>query len=120
MEDLRCKLLEVKKFFNLTKWVSINETFMTAVPAEHCALSPAHIPHVKKRVLGIPWTLQNDTVSANVSKLSELKERPLTQRTLLRIISSQFDLLGITAPIVIRLRMIQESLWRKSYEWDDQ
>ena len=117
MEDLRFVLL--KGGFNLTKWVSTNETFLTAVPAEHRALSPADIPHAEQRILGIPWTLQNDTVSANVSKLSELKELPPTQRTLLRIISSQFDPLGITAPIVIRLRIIQQSLWRKSYKWDD-
>ena len=117
MEDLRCVLL--KGGFNLTKWVPTNEIFLTAVPAEHRALSPADIPHAEQRILGIPWTLQNDTVSANVSKLSELKELPPTQRTLLRIISSQFDPLGITAPLVIRLRIIQQSLWRKSYKWDD-
>ena len=76
------------------------------ISVEHRALSPAGIPHAKQRILGIPWTLQNDTVSANVSKLSELKELPPTQCTLLHIISSQFDPLGITAPIVIRLRKI--------------
>ena len=81
----------LKGGFNLTKWVSTNEIFLTAVPAEHRALSPADIPHAEQRILGIPWTLQNDTVSANVSKLSELKELPPTQRTSLRIISSQFD-----------------------------
>ena len=59
-------------------------------------------------------------MSANVSKLFELKELPPTQRTLLRIICSQFDPLGIIAPIVIRLRIIQQSLWRKQYKWDDQ
>ena len=118
MEDLRCVLL--KGGFNLTKRVSTNESFLTAVPVEHRALSPADIPHAKQRILGIPWTLQNDTVSANVSKLSELKELPPTQRTLIHIISSHFDPLGITAPIVIRLRIIQQSLWRKNYKWDDQ
>lgn len=117
MQDLRSVLQ--KGGFNLTKWVSTNEIFLRAVPAEHRAVSPADIPNSKQRILGIPWTLQTDTISANVSKLLELKDLPPTQRTLLRIISSQFDPLGITAPIVIRLRIIQQSLWRKSYKWDD-
>ena len=117
MKDLRCVLL--KGGLNLTKWVSTNETFLTAVHVEHRALSPADIPHAKQRILGIPWTLQNDTVSANVSKLSELKELPPTQRTLLHVISSLFDSLGITEHIVIRLRIIQQSL-EKNYKGDDQ
>ena len=118
MENLRCVLLKV--VFNLTKWVSTNETFLTAVPAEHRALSPADIAHAKQRNLGLPWTLQNDSVSANVSNFIELKELPPRQPTLLRIISSQFDPLGKTAPIVICLRFVQQSLWRKRFKWDDQ
>ena len=118
MGDLCCVLL--KGGSNLAKWVSNNEPFLTAVPAEHRALSPANIPHAKKRILEIHWTLQNDTMPANVSNFSELKELPQTQRTLLRIISSQVDLLGNAAPIVIRLRIIQQSLWRKCYKWYDQ
>ena len=110
LEDLRCVLQ--KGGFNLTKLVSPNETIFTAVRAEQRALSPAEIPHAGQGILGKPWTLENGTVSANVSKLFELKELPSTQRTLLRIISSQFDPLGITAPIVIRLLIIQQSLWR--------
>ena len=52
MEDLHCVLL--KGSFNLTKWVSTNETFLTAVAAEHRALSPADIRHAEQRILGIP------------------------------------------------------------------
>ena len=43
MEYLHCELQ--KGGFNLTKWVSTNETFLTPVPAEHQALSPANIAH---------------------------------------------------------------------------
>ena len=71
MEDLRCVLQ--KSGFNLTKRVSTNERFLTAVPAEYRALSPVDIPHAEQRILRIPWTLENDTVSANVSKLFEMK-----------------------------------------------
>ena len=111
MEHLRCVLQ--KGGVNLTKLVSPNKTFFTAVPAEQRALSPAEIPHAGQRISGKPWPLENGTVSANVSKLFELKELPLTQRTILRIISSLFDPLVITAPIVIRLLIIQQSFWRK-------
>ena len=90
MEDLRCVLQ--KGGFNFTKWVSTNEIFLTAVPAEHRALSPTDKPHSEQRILGIPLTLENDTVSANVHKLFEFKELPQSQLTVLRIISSQFDL----------------------------
>ena len=46
MENLRCVLL--KGGINLTKWVSTNKTFLTAVPAEHKELLPADIPHAKQ------------------------------------------------------------------------
>ena len=43
-----------------------------------------------------------------------------TQRNLLRAASSIFDPIGIAAPITIRLRIIQQAIWRKGMKWDDQ
>ena len=37
-----------KDGFDLTEWVSKNETLLTAVPAEHRTLSVADIPNANK------------------------------------------------------------------------
>ena len=65
------------------------------------------------------WDLSSDQLQFDPLKLKELTTINLTQRNLLLLISSIFDPLGIAAPITIRLRIIQQLLWRKGVKWDD-
>ena len=111
MEGSRCVLQ--KHGLNLTNCVFTKETFLAAVPAEYQALSPVETLNSKQRILVKRWTLQNDSVSANASKLFELKEHRPTQQTLRRCnISSQFDPIGESAPIIICFSIIRQTLWR--------
>ena len=50
---------------------------------------------------------------------NQLGQKP-TQRALLRARSSVFDHpLGIAAPVIIRFRIIQQTISRKGLKWDD-
>ena len=61
-----------------------------------------------------------DTLSLNTDKLHELAQKKPIQRNLLCAAFSIFDPIGVAAPITIRLRIIQQEIWRKGMKWDDQ
>ena len=42
------------------------------------------------------------------------------QRNLLHVSSSLFDPIGFAAPVTIRVRILQQNIWRKGLKWDDQ
>ena len=81
---------------SLNRLASISGTFLTTTPSENRTLLLAEIQNFKLRILGLPCTLQNDTVCSNVSKLFDLKKQS-TQRRILRIKSYHFDPIGKTA-----------------------
>ena len=118
-QSLRCVLS--KGGFNLTKWTSTSQDVLHSIPDDHRGISPDDIEtrQVQQRVLGVIWDLSTDQLRFDPVKLKELTTINLTQRNLLHIISSIFDPLGIAAPITIRLRIIQQLLWRKGVKWDD-
>ena len=107
--------------FNLTKWITNCLEILSAVPSEHRALQPEELDHAPKmqKVLGVEWNLSTDELQFSPDKLkNQLSQKP-TQRTLLRATSSVFDPLGIAAPVTIRFRIIQQTIWRKGLKWDD-
>ena len=50
----------------------------------------------------------------------DLKNKKPTQRNLLHTSSSIFDHIGFAAPVTIRLRFLQQQIWRKGLKWDNQ
>ena len=118
-QTLRCVLL--KGCFNLTKWTTTSQDVLFAIPETHRGMSHIDIQSktVQQRVLGVIWDLSSDQLQFDPLKLKDLTTIKLTQRNLLHTISSIFDPLGIAAPITIRLRIIQQLLWRKGVKWDD-
>ncbi|KAK7933319.1 hypothetical protein WMY93_004215 [Mugilogobius chulae] len=66
-------------------------------------------------VLGIQWSVENDTFSFNTST----KEQPPTRRSILSVISSLFDPLGFVAPFTLSGKSILQDLCRRGIDWDD-
>ena len=117
--SLRCVLLKGR--FNLTKWTSASQVILHSIPNDHRGLSPdaKKSTQLQQRVLGVIWGLSSDQLRSDSVKLKELTTIKLTQRNLLHKTSSIVDPLGVTAPISIRLRIIQQLIWRKGVKWDD-
>ena len=105
----------------MTKWTTTSQDVLFAIPETHRGISHVDIQSktVQQRVLGVIWDLSSDQLQFDPLKLKDLTTIKLTQRNLLHIISSIFDPLGIAAPITIRLRIIQQLLWRKGVKWDN-
>ena len=108
--------------FNLTKWISKSPEILNEIPPSHRALSPDEIHHapIPQKVLGVDWKLCTDDLEFSPIKLVSHFQAEPTQRSLLRATSSVFDPLGIAAPVTIRFRIIQQTIWRKGLKWDDE
>lgn len=70
-----------------------------------------------KKVLGIAWSPQRDTFGFKVKPVDLEK---VTKRTILSNIARIYDPLGWLAPIVIRAKVLMQSLWLSKAGWDDQ
>lgn len=66
-------------------------------------------------VLGIQWSIKNDTFSFKINT----KDQPPTRRSILSVISSLYDPLGFIAPFTLRGKGILQELCRRGTEWDD-
>ena len=99
--------------------------------------NPDKIKKLGSKVLGVGWNPTSDKLNFNfgvslVSKeaktiISVTKENfltfdrtLLTSRNLLRIVKSQYDPLGLAAPVTVRLRIAFRNVFRSipNLEWD--
>lgn len=107
--------------FELAKWVT-NDPFLTEqIPIDLRA--PKSTSPYGHRVLGIYWDPENDDfiypLDFNRFPKEYLSgERTITKRFLLKFMMSIFDPLGALTPIVIKLKILFQDVWRENYDWD--
>ena len=91
--------------FNLTNWTSNNLEFNQSIPESDRSNSAPINPNKKviDRVLGVKWNTIDDCYLLEPTNFQDTPKE-LTQRTLLKYVSSIFDPLGMSSPIQIRVR----------------
>ena len=104
--DGLCKLLALAGF-RLTKWISNDHKVLEAIPVQERAkavkdLDLDHGSLPIERALGIHWNTETDHFGVQV----KVKQRELTRRGLLSVVSSVYDPLGLVSPFVVRAKMI--------------
>ena len=106
--------------FNLTKWSSNSRNFLAGLSPELRATGANPDDKLTlQRVLGLPWDPEKDTYLIQPESYCKAKDiRIPTQRNLLKLTSSIFDPLGITAPLIIRLRCIMQLAWSTGQQRD--
>lgn len=67
-----------------------------------------------ERVQGVQWCIQLDALKFKIN----LKDRPLTRRGILSVVSSVYDPL-LLAPVVLSAKKILQNLFRQRIGWDD-
>ncbi|XP_043485170.1 uncharacterized protein LOC122513008 [Leptopilina heterotoma] len=77
------------------------------------------------RVLGVNWTPEIDCFFFSTEFLKSTEEvtrdtKGLTKRTLLKMLMSLFDPLGLLAPLTIRGKIILQDIWREGTKWDEE
>ncbi|XP_034530056.1 uncharacterized protein LOC117805434 [Notolabrus celidotus] len=106
--------------FQLTKWVSNRRTVLAAVPREERSIEVKDLDLDSdilpmERALGVQWCVQEDVFKFKIT----LRDRPLTRRGILSVISSIYDPLGFLAPVVLSAKRILQRLCRSQLGWDD-
>ena len=109
----------------LHKIASNNTTVTLAFPSEDHATDLCNLDLNKdtkpvQRSLGVYWNLEKDTFTFSV----DIGDKPFTKRGVLSVINSLFDPLGITAPVVIRGKMLLRAMSahlkdRQLGQWDE-
>ena len=70
-----------------------------------------------QKILGVEWNKQDDSFEFKGRFLSEVK-LPLTKRSLLSILGSFFDPLGLISPYILKGKIIFQNLWKINTSWD--
>lgn len=107
--------------FNLTKWISNNRNVLSCIPEEERAkevkgLDLNHDALPVERALGVYWDIDSDSFCFKIN----IKDKPLTRRGLLSVVSSVYDPLGFAGPYTLKAKMIIQDLSRLKLGWDEQ
>ena len=114
-----CQLL-AKGGFRLTKWISNSRDVMLAIPEQDWSnevqkLDLQHHSLPAERALEVRWDVETDTLRFAVSA----REKPMTRRGMLSVVSSVYDPLGFMNPFVLPAKRMVQDLCKRKVWWDD-
>ena len=69
----------------------------------------------EESALGMLWNAQQDTMKFKIN----MKNKPLTRRGILSVISSIYDPLGLAGPFVLKGRQILQKICKDQLSWDE-
>ena len=70
-----------------------------------------------ERALGVQWCVESDTFRFRIT----IKDKPLTRRGILSIVSSIYDPLGFAAPFTLKAKKLLQDLCKdEKLGWDDE
>ena len=119
---LAAELRELLKHggFRLTKWISNSKEVLQTIPTSEQAPCIANMSLGDNlptdRALGVGWNVEQDAL---VFRIKE-KEKPLTRRGILSVVSSLFDPLGLVAPVTLKAKLVLQKLCKDNAAWDDE
>ena len=115
-------LLQVKSTlqtggFRLTKMIGNDDSIVQKIPDEDKAAEIKGLVHCDGKALGIQWDIGKDELyfSGDV-KLADV----VTRRSMLSVLSSTFDPLGLLGPILIGGKVIFQDATRLTLTWDEE
>ena len=113
-----------KHGFGLKKWITNSDVVTNAIPEDLGSISNAKQVEVEpckegSSVLGVQWTIIDDSLQVCRGTSKEI-ETPITQRKILSLVSSVFDLLGLFAPYSVHMRRLLKSIFTENGQhWDN-
>ncbi|XP_057313154.1 uncharacterized protein LOC130654559 [Hydractinia symbiolongicarpus] len=107
--------------FNLVKFVCNDFNVLESLPDDKKKISSSPLDintcsdPTMERALGISWNLENDCFEFKVT----FREKPMTRRGMLSMLSSIYDPLEFIGPFILRGRRIIQHLCCDNFGWDD-
>ncbi|XP_062712488.1 uncharacterized protein LOC134289857 [Aedes albopictus] len=112
--------LLAKGGFQLRKWASNSEKVLEGLDPSRIVTQPTmkfdHEEPIK--ALGICWEPRTDLL--RFDSAPTVGNGPPTKRSILSAVSKHFDPLGLTAPVIIRAKMLLQELWLQPCGWDEE
>ncbi|XP_025407042.1 uncharacterized protein LOC112680991 [Sipha flava] len=104
----------------LRKWSSNDTSLITSLPNEDIEISNKYeLDHSLKKILGLFWDATSDELKYNVHETKRLEGMAVTKREMLSDIAAIFDPLGLVGPLIVRAKILLQSLWREKIDWDE-
>ncbi|XP_025191576.1 uncharacterized protein LOC112591858 [Melanaphis sacchari] len=69
--------------------------------------------------LSLFWDATTDKLKYNVRESKKIEGMPVTKREMLSDIAAIFDPLGLVGPLIVRAKIILQSLWHEKIDWDE-
>ena len=104
--------------FHLTKCLSDSRKVVELIPEGERAAAAKNMDFKHPIIeipLGVQWQVDLDTFGLSIS----LKDRPVTRRGALSLISSVYDPLGFVAPFILTAKVILQDLCKRKLDWGD-
>lgn len=113
------QLLLAKGKFPLRKWISNDEEVLKSIDDSIKAFDNIwDVPFKEScKALGLRWHPGVDVFGYNVQ--IDLDKNYATKRSILSVIASLYDPLGLLAPTVIVAKLILQRVWRLCVDWDN-
>ncbi|KAG8179366.1 hypothetical protein JTE90_016541 [Oedothorax gibbosus] len=111
---------------NLCKWSSNSDKLVQLWKNNDFHIHPIHSEDTCEsdklhKVLGLPWHIQQDYITLDVTQLLDFDEKSsVTKRLVLSTSGKIFDVLGLVTPYTIRLKCLFQELWLRKISWDDE
>ncbi|KAG8174062.1 hypothetical protein JTE90_026421 [Oedothorax gibbosus] len=102
---------------NLCKWSSNSDKLVQLWKNNDFHIHPIHSEDTCEsdklhKVLGLPWHIQQDYITLDVTQLLDFDEKSsVTKRLVLSTSGKIFDVLGLVTPYTIRLKCLFQELW---------
>jgi len=106
-----------QKGFNLTKVISNSKSLLDKVPEEHRAKEvKVFSGSSQSKALGVHWDVSKDDFYYKVDMDIEGK---VTKRTMLSIVASMYDPLGLMSPIMMTGKLLLQEVVKLKLDWDE-
>ena len=110
-----------KSGFRLTKFICNRRSVLESIPEEERSkdvktldLNYDELPIA--RALGVQWCVESDTFKFRIT----VKDKPITRRGILSVVSSIYDPLGFAAPFTLTAKKLLQDLCKEErLGWDD-
>ena len=108
--------------FHLTKFISNRRNVLESIPdterSKDVKALDLHYDDLPiERALGVQWCVESDTFKFRIT----VKDKPVTRRGILSVVSSIYDPLGFAAPFTLTAKKLLQDLCREErLGWDDE
>ena len=107
--------------FDLRKWRSSSQEVTKSIPDNLLETVPVQALSDSKltshpKALGIEWNSIDDTMHVSITLPSKFYS---TKRGVISDVAKTFDVLGWLAPIIVKMKILYQRLWKEQLEWDE-